>query len=63
METENNLTKKQIYMKEYNDRKYVRDKRKLANKTMHDCVCGGMYSACHRKQHEDTPKHKNFIKS
>ena len=55
------LTKKQIYMKEYNARPERAEKRNIANKQYKDCECGGKYYASHRKQHGLGRIHKHYV--
>ena len=70
------LTKKQIYRKEYNQRPDVIEKRKeynqrpdvfekrsLCNKKLRPCECGGYFTHNHKKQHLESPIHKNYVEN
>jgi len=57
------LTQKQIYMKEYNQRPDVFEKRSLNNKKLRPCECGGYYTNNHKKQHLESPIHKNYVEN
>jgi hypothetical protein len=58
------LTKAQLYRKEYDQRPEVIEKRRIANSVIKECECGGMYSMTHRKQHnEENPIHLNWMKT
>ena len=70
------LTKRQIYMREYNKRPDVIEKRKeynqrpdvieknkLRNKKMHPCECGYYFTNYHKKQHFEGVIHKNYVEN
>ena len=57
------LTKRQIYMKEYNQRPDVIEKNKLRNKKMHPCECGYYFTNYHKKQHFEGVMHKNYVEN
>ena len=73
METKE-VTKHQKYMKEYNKRPEVvekkreynqrpdvAEKRMLLNKRLHICECGGHFTTIHKKQHCEGTIHKDYL--
>jgi hypothetical protein len=62
METKT-LTAKQLYMRDYNQRPLVEAKKKLRNKKLQDCECGGYFTFIHKKQHIEGVIHQNFLKT
>ncbi len=59
MEDKKKFDKKE-YMREYNQRDYVIEKRNEANKRIRICECGGTYNICHKKNHQFSRIHREY---